>query len=270
MFVNQTSLFADASTRPIYNYTVWGQLYTQEDFSNSGCNYNMYRYIVVILYGAFFVFNVVCSLSMEISMLPFVYMTMSYQILQITPLMHILWPTCLHNFYTFIWFVNLQTTIFQELFDVQKNYDEIDYYYTEYGFYSRMFLFNCLDAILLCCVFIFIIPILGTCSKFAKVEFLTKISRRYQTSIFHNLMLLIYLKVTVCALLQFKAWIVSDLTVGISAMLTLFFGLFVVLGLPFIHIMLLIRRATINVGVASKFKPPPPKEKKKKNLDIIE
>mmetsp|Transcript_31963 Transcript_31963/g.31240 ORF Transcript_31963/g.31240 Transcript_31963/m.31240 type:complete len:258 (-) Transcript_31963:1069-1842(-) len=232
----------------------------------------MYKYIIMILYGAFFVFNLTASFTMEISMFPFVYMTMSYQILQITPLMRILWPTCLQNFYAFMWIVNLQTTIFQDMFNVQDSYDPVNYYYTEYGLFSRIFLFNCLDAIVFAVIFIAIIPFLGMCAKFSKVSLVMKVSRRYQTSIVHNLMLLLYLKISVCALLQARAWTVTDTTTGISAMLTLFATLFVIFGLPFIHIMMLIRRSTLNCGVNKKFAPPPPKPKKEKknNLDIIE
>lgn len=123
----------------------------------------------MILYGAFFIFNLVVAISQDMSMFPFVYLTMTYQIIQITPLMSILWPSCLSNFFDFMWIVNLQTTVFQNMFDVKELYPSVNLRFTEYGFQSRVFLYNCMDAMVLSAVFLFFIPFFSLCYKFVKV-----------------------------------------------------------------------------------------------------
>jgi hypothetical protein len=60
---------------------------------------------------------------------------------------------------------------------------------------------------------------------------------------------------------------VNNIVEGISSVLCIFFTLFIVFGLPFVHILMLLKRKLLNRGVANKFKIQPPKPKK---LNILE
>ena len=55
-----------------------------------------------------------------------------------------------------------------------------------------------------------------------------------------------------------------DKTTGAAELLCLFFTLFVLFGFPFVHIMMVIKRACLNFGVESRF--PKNEKKAKKNL----
>jgi hypothetical protein len=94
---------------------------------------------------------------------------MSIQILQITPLMGILWPTCLNNFLSIMWVVNLQTNYFQNLFKVSADYPSVNTYFTNYGYQSRVFLFNNIDEVAFSAVFLALVPAFALCYKYVKV-----------------------------------------------------------------------------------------------------
>lgn len=60
-----------------------------------------------------------------------------------------------------------------------------------------------MDEVAFALVFLILIPAFALCYKYVKVSFIKTIARRYQTGIIHELMLLVYLKVSITALLQY-------------------------------------------------------------------
>jgi hypothetical protein len=78
---------------------------------------------------------------------------------------------------------------------------EINIHFNTYGFYSRNFFYNNLDVMIFSAVLIGLIPIAFLLNRFIKVKFLQTITKRYYATIFHELLILVYLKVAVTAIL---------------------------------------------------------------------
>lgn len=101
---------------------------------------------------------------MGLSIFPLVYMTMSFQIIQITGVMKLLWPTCLQNFLKAFSLINFEDDFLQNKLD-KGYYSSINTYYTLFGYKNDIYLYNVLDVLFFMGIFLVMIPVFALIKK---------------------------------------------------------------------------------------------------------
>jgi hypothetical protein len=118
--------------------------------------------------------------------------------------MALLWPTCLSNFFYAFSLVNFESSVLTKVVSFSSSsYPEINSFFTGEGYETRLFLLNTFDIIFISCCLLALIPAFFTLNRFVKVEFIQRIAKRYYTHIGHELLLVVYLQITLAALLWF-------------------------------------------------------------------
>eukprot|EP00347_Sterkiella_histriomuscorum_P013733 403363576 len=147
-----------------------------------------------------------------------------------------------------------------------SGYPTINKYYTSHDLLTTVYLYNIMDILFFAAFFIALIPGFMLLKKlFSKVDFMQSAAKRYYTSVIQEVILLAYMKLSLIGMLNYFNFKVYDDFTGWSDVANLLFTIFVIGGLPLIHVILLIKRACLNYGVDKKFKP-----KKDKKKDVLQ
>jgi hypothetical protein len=170
-------------------------------------------------------------------------MIISIQYLQLPPVMDLLFPTCLKEFFWTLRFLNFQGEFIYNALSIASTQGALNEKFELHGYKTSEYLFNVLDIAVLVGFFILLIPIFLLAKVFTKdVPFMQQLSTRYVTNTLQDIIILVYFKNALATLMYWDQQNIDNWLQFWSAVLNIVLTFVIFLGWPFITILMIVKK----------------------------